>query len=165
MRVPLFNDYNPLPAQQAAAAAQHPMLAPRPVDAAAMGYNSFQPAETAPPERLQTANPPQFYYPAPPVQVPHPWPSQPAAQDGQRQLSLNAVDYQRSQSQAVSPEQNKFQHKLEAAAEAPWPVIDRPNFQGEDYTSTSVAPAASETPEDKSDENNAHPQVSTAILT
>lgn len=158
MRVPLFNDYNPLPAQQAAAAAQHPMLAPRPVDAAAIGYYSFQPAETGPPERLQAANPPQFYYPAPPVQVSRSWPTQPAAQDGQRQLPLNTIDYQRSKPHAVSSEQNKFQHKLEAVAEAPWPPIDRPNFQDEEYTSSPVAPVTSETPEDMSD-------VSTAILT
>lgn len=68
MRVPLYNDY-PLPAQQAGAAAtQHPMLAPRPIDATAAGYQSYPPYESVPLEGDQSANASQFYYPTPPVQ-------------------------------------------------------------------------------------------------
>ncbi|KAJ6030647.1 uncharacterized protein N7446_000290 [Penicillium canescens] len=77
MGMPLYNDYgSQLPPQQAAAAAQHPMLAPRPVDPATMGYSSFPP-QMPQPDRTQPGNTPPFYYPPGPmpVQAPtHMWP-------------------------------------------------------------------------------------------
>lgn len=80
MRVPLFNE--PLPAQQAAAAAQHPMLAPRPVDMPPnLGYQAMSSSETSPPESKSALPAPQFYYPTPPVNIPpQPWPSHTAEQ-------------------------------------------------------------------------------------
>ncbi|OQD80049.1 hypothetical protein PENANT_c040G01023 [Penicillium antarcticum] len=76
MGMPMYNDYGAqLPPQQAAAAAQHPMLAPRPVDSATMGYDSFPP-QMPPPDRAQPGNTPPFYYPPGqiPVQAPtHMW--------------------------------------------------------------------------------------------
>lgn len=62
MRVPFYNDYSTqLPPQHAAAAAQHPMLAPRPVDPATMGYNSFS-SQIPSSNQMQIINGPPFYY-------------------------------------------------------------------------------------------------------
>ncbi|CAG8083564.1 unnamed protein product [Penicillium salamii] len=77
----LYNDYgSQLPPQQAAAAAQHPMLAPRPVDPAVVGYHPV-PSQVASTTQLQQNNGNQFYHPtAPPVVPQQPradvWPAQ-----------------------------------------------------------------------------------------
>jgi hypothetical protein len=69
MGIPMYNDYGAqLPPQQAAAAAQHPMLAPRPVDPATMGYNAF-PSQMPPPDRAKQGNTPPYYYPPGPMPV------------------------------------------------------------------------------------------------
>lgn len=79
MRVPFYNDYSAqLPPQQAAAAAQHPMLAPRLVDPATMGYKSF-PSQIPLSNQTQPINEHPFYYPTappaastqPPTDMPH----------------------------------------------------------------------------------------------
>ncbi|KAJ5604602.1 hypothetical protein N7510_009756 [Penicillium lagena] len=67
MRVSTFNDYaSSLAAQQAAAAAasQHPALAPRPVDPAALEYAPPPLSDRAPPESPQPSSTSHFYYPA-----------------------------------------------------------------------------------------------------
>lgn len=74
MRVPLYNEY-PLPAQQADAAARHPMLAPRPIDASTAGYQPYPTTQSVPLEENETTNAPHFYYPTPPVHA-VPWPTQ-----------------------------------------------------------------------------------------
>ncbi|CAI7661274.1 unnamed protein product [Penicillium glandicola] len=88
MRVPAYNDYgSQLPPQQAAAAAQHPMLAPRPVDPVAMGYHSF-------PSQSQPINPSSFYYPAAQGQPPtHVWHTQPIAQAESTFVPPNVTDF------------------------------------------------------------------------
>ncbi|KAG0153904.1 hypothetical protein PDIDSM_1283 [Penicillium digitatum] len=81
MRVPIHNDYgSQLPPQQAAAAAQHPMLAPRPVDPVAMGYHSF-PSQIPSSTQTLPIDAPRFYYPAAQVQPqPYMWHNRPIAQ-------------------------------------------------------------------------------------
>lgn len=73
MRVPLYNEY-PLQAQQAAAAARHPMLAPRPIDAFTAGYQPYPTTQSVPLEENETTNAAHFYYPTPPHAAP--WPTQ-----------------------------------------------------------------------------------------
>ncbi|KAJ5172800.1 hypothetical protein N7492_005393 [Penicillium capsulatum] len=74
-RAPSLNEYGVLPAQEMAAAAQYPMLAPRPMDSASMGYQSSLS------EDPQSAGISQFQYPAPLAQGPsNLWPGQAYAQ-------------------------------------------------------------------------------------
>lgn len=79
MGVPLPNGHGLLPAQQAAAAAQYPMLAPRPIDSASMGYQSSSS------EALHNTDLSQFQYPVPLTQAPSNfWPGQGYAQAPRR---------------------------------------------------------------------------------
>jgi hypothetical protein len=163
MRVPLFNDYGPLPAQQAAAAAQHPMLAPRPIDAATMGYHNFPPSDSAPSAPSQTINAPQFYYPALPVQVPQPWPTQPGEQDGPGPIPSTTIGYSRFETQPTS-DQDNFQHKQgeykqEADAQYPQPITNwaKANLPGQGFASSSVPPNTGDAVWDKT--GSSYPQV------
>lgn len=135
MRVPLYNDY-PLPPQQAAAAAQHPMLAPRPIDSSTAGYQPYPPSQAVPLAGTQTANAPQFYYPAPTVHA-VPWSDQPPQQDVKRRTSSATSDTSGLQSPAVASDQSNVQFQSETAklrgpAETNWantPINDLPpNF-------------------------------------
>lgn len=75
MEVPLLHDHGLIPAQQAAAAAQYPMLAPRPMNPASMGYQSSSS------EALLNTDLSQFQYPEPRAQAhSNLWPSQGYAQ-------------------------------------------------------------------------------------
>lgn len=63
MQMPQQIDYRgPLPLQQTAAAAQHPMLAPRLTDPVSMGHRSSSAGAS------QSTNIPQYQYPQPPAQ-------------------------------------------------------------------------------------------------
>lgn len=148
MRVPLYNDY-PLPAQQAAAAAQHPMLAPRPIDASTAGYQPYPSSQAVPLADTQTADAPQFYYPAPAVHA-VPWPTQPPQQDMRGRNSSTTTSASGLQSPAVSSEQSSVQFQPETAnlrgpADTNWatpPIDDAPSSlawasseSGENYSS------------------------------
>lgn len=100
MRPPIPDGYgSQLPPQQAAAAAQHPMLAPRPVDPAAMGYHSF-PSQIPSSSQIQPVNAPPFYYPAAQVQPPtHMWHTQPIVQMESTPVPSNANDLSQVQKQ------------------------------------------------------------------
>lgn len=113
MRVPLYNDY-PLPAQQAAAAAQHPMLAPRPIDASTAGWQPFSPYQAIPLEEPQTVNAPQFYYPAHPVNAVL-WPTQQPPPDTRGRNSSTTTSASGFQSPAVSSDQSSVQFQPETA--------------------------------------------------
>lgn len=78
-RPQLYNDYgSQLPPQQAAAAAQHPMLAPRPVDPATIAYDNVPP-QLASASQTQQINGNQFSYPVAQPAAPPPAPPQPPA--------------------------------------------------------------------------------------
>lgn len=179
MRMPLFNDY-PLPAQQAAAAAQHPMLAPRPIDAATIGYLNYPSSDIAPSGPSQTINGPQFYYPAPQVQPPRAGPTQPTVQHGQGLIpstTVNSSQLQTSQAQASSGQDNsqydqeqykpeyrqesykQGEYKQEAGPQYPPPITNWANFPGQDFASASVPPYTGKTVWDKSYDGNQNPQV------
>lgn len=64
VRVPLYGEYAPLPPQQAAAAAQHPMLAPRPLETASTDYHSQTPPEPIPTSSISHPEEPLFQYPS-----------------------------------------------------------------------------------------------------
>jgi hypothetical protein len=188
MRVPIFNDY-PLPAQQAAAAAQHPMLAPRPVDVPATGHQAM-PSETSPPERAPPAAAPQFYYPTPPVQIPPPsWPVQAIEEDRRGSEPQEPTDYSRSQpqpqpqsrsqsrSQSLSQSQSQSQSGSESQPinltenhvrydEQKLPVhyiqpsLNWENFPtSQDYAAQYASQLASESQTNKSNENPLFPLV------
>lgn len=166
MRALLFNDYGPLPAQQAAAAAQHPMLAPRPIDAATMGYHNFPPSDSASPGPSQTINASQFYYPTPSVQVPQAWPAHPEEQDGQGRIPSTAVNYsqyQNCQTLAASDEESsqymQKEHKQEADSQYPQPITDGANIPGQEYASASMPPNTGNSQWDMNNENNLYSQV------
>ncbi|CEJ53866.1 Putative Transcription factor [Penicillium brasilianum] len=140
MRVPLYNEFGALPAQHAAAAAQHPMLAPRPIDPATMGYQSFQTYETTQPVDGQgSANAPQFYYPALPTHIPpQTWSAQPPPQHPQEPSPSGTSDYAQVQSQQssspsepVQPHGSRSQH--------PQPIIYWSNVQqGQEFVPASL---------------------------
>lgn len=106
MRTPIPNDYgSQLPPQQAAAAAQHPMLAPRPVDPVAMGYHPFS-SQIPSSSQIQPANATQFYYPTTQVQPPtHMWHNQPIAQMESTLVPPKANDFSQAQQQQQQPVQ------------------------------------------------------------
>lgn len=174
MQMPLFNDF-PLPAQQAAAAAQHPMLAPRPIDAATIGYSNYPPSDTGPSGPSRTINP-QFHYPAPQVQPPQTWPTQSTVQDGPTQIApttVNHSQFRNFQSQASSgqgnfrykqedckPEYRQKGHKQEADPQYPPLITNWANFPGQDFASASVPPHTGDTVWAKSYDGNLYPQVS-----
>ncbi|KAJ5124007.1 uncharacterized protein N7515_007832 [Penicillium bovifimosum] len=96
MRVPMYNDYSShvLP-QQAAAASQHPMLAPRPIDPATVGYQPFS-SQFSSSKHAQPVNVPPFHYPAASSQPPpHIW--QPMAQAESTSIPPNTTNYSQTQ--------------------------------------------------------------------
>jgi hypothetical protein len=109
MRMPMYNDYgSQLPPQQAAAAAQHPMLAPRPVDPAIMGYHSF-PTQISPPDQTQPQqiNAPQFFYPTAPVPPPtNVWHTQSMGQPDNEPTQPVVNDYSQVQQPVYSAQSN-----------------------------------------------------------
>ncbi|KAJ5175954.1 uncharacterized protein N7482_001831 [Penicillium canariense] len=159
MRVPLFNDFSSLPAQQAAAAAQHPMLAPRPIDPATMGYHSLQASEIAAPEGSPTANAPQFYYPAPPGHVPpQSWP-QLGQQPAPVPPSSAPIDYSQLQAAAASSFQGVEEYKEESTSQYPQPITYWTNVnRGQEYASTSLPPPPTGSQTGKGAENPLFPQ-------
>jgi len=164
MRVPLVNDHGSLPAQQAAAAAQHPMLAPRPIDAATTGYGNFLAPDSDLSDPAQAINAPQFYYPTPPVQDPQAWLTQPTEQDGQGRIPSTTVDYSQFQTFQTPPASNEAasQYKQEGLNEAdaqyPQPITNQASFPCQDFTSASIPPAADGSTWYKNDETNLDPQ-------
>lgn len=173
MRVPLFNE--PLPAQQAAAAAQHPMLAPRPVDMPPnLGYQAMSSSETSPPESKSALPAPQFYYPTPPVNIPpQPWPSHTAEQDqpgfNPPKSTSHLQDQHQSQPQQNSPPVNIGDTDTHAAQGTErvefkypqQPVVGWETFPtSQDYAAQYAAQLASESaPNNKSQEHPLFPRV------
>lgn len=113
MHVPLFHDY-PLPAQHAAAAAQHPMLAPRPLDVTTYDDQHYLPVQTVPPTgNVQPANESPFHYPGPPVQV-TPWPRQPEHIGARRRMHSATTSDSDLQSSANGSDQSSTPYKPDA---------------------------------------------------
>ncbi|KAJ5666801.1 hypothetical protein N7462_011210 [Penicillium macrosclerotiorum] len=185
MRVPLFGDYSTLPAQQAAAAAaQHPMLAPRPVDPATFGYHLTQATENTPSQGqvTQTAAAPHFYFPALPVQVPlsQPWSpqqAQPSSQHPQSQTHTQPpappthVEYSQIPLQSVgSTNQSSSKYEQEAHDPHPQPIINWADFQqanfpqGSGLAPSSVAPMTGDPQSENPSENPLFPQLSARPL-
>ncbi|KAJ5702806.1 hypothetical protein N7488_010354 [Penicillium malachiteum] len=145
-RVALYNDYNSLPPQQAAAAAQHPMLAPRLTEPVPPGYpyhdvalnaaSTSSLAAVPPMEMQQPVDSSQFYYPAPLVQAPPQWPSQSTERGPEGSISSASSEYTRRQSQPVIPDQFSAQYGT-MTPQMPQPITDWASITSQDY-STNV---------------------------
>ncbi|KAJ5914316.1 hypothetical protein N7504_003199 [Penicillium tannophilum] len=136
IRVPLYSDFTSLPPQQAAAAAQHPMLAPR-LDAHMLsGYQYPAPsaavAERAQQGLQQTVDPPQFYYPALPVQMPQQWPDHSAGQVGQETTPSASLNYVQYQSQPIGLSNLNAQYSP-VNPQLPQPITDWASITNQDY--------------------------------
>lgn len=133
MGAPLYNEFGVLPAQHAAAAAQHPMLAPRPIDPATMGYHSIHTFETAQSTEGQPAvAAPQFYYPAPPTQIsPQTWPAQPPHHHPYGSSSSGTADSSQVRSQITSSNEEpvQYQESIPQQSQHPQPIIYWSNVQ------------------------------------
>lgn len=165
MGVPLYNEFSALPPQHAAAAAQHPMLAPRPIDPATMGYHSVQAFETVQPaEGPSAVTAPQFFYPAPPTQMPlQPWPAQP--QHPQVPSSSTTANYSQMQPQPASSNEDQIKHE-ELIPHHPQPIIYWSNVQqGQEFVSPSVPPLTGAQQTEQGPDNPLFPQVYHASLT
>lgn len=141
IRVPLYSDFTSLPPQQAAAAAQHPMLAPR-LDAHMLqGYQYLAPnAEVAgrvQQETQQTVDPPQFYYPALPAQVPQQWPDHSAGQVGQGAFNPASLNYVQYQSQPIGLNDPNLQYDV-VNPQLPQPITDWASITNQDYAGSSL---------------------------
>ncbi|KAJ5666459.1 uncharacterized protein N7477_008907 [Penicillium maclennaniae] len=161
MRMPLFNDY-PLPAQQAAAAAQHPMLAPRPIDAATIGGHNYPYSDIASSGPSQISSGPQFFYPAPQVQPPRAGSTQPRAQHVQGLLpstTVNDSQFLTSQAQANKSAISKRGMHKRPVLNTPPPITNWANFPGQDFASATVPTYTGDTVWDKSYDGNLYPQT------
>ena len=164
MRGPIPNEYgSELPPQQAAAAAQHPMLAPRPADPVAMGYPSF-PSQMHSSAQLQPINTPSFYYPAQVQPSSHIWHIQPIAQTGNTLVPPNVTDFPQVQ-QSVQLGQTSTPHRPYESVQNV-PQIATPIGQtAEEYASNlSPMPAFSSMHGRRESETNPVPQVCIAIF-
>ncbi|KXG46277.1 uncharacterized protein PGRI_051330 [Penicillium griseofulvum] len=165
MRVPIYNDYgSQLPPQQAAAAAQHPMLAPRPVDPATMGYHSF-PSRVPSPTQSQPINAPPFYYSAAQVQAPtYVWHTQPIAREESTFIASNVTDSSQSQ-QSVQLGQTNTPHMSHAITQNAPQVTSPIGQTAEEYASNlSPLPPPNPMPESRESEINKIPQVYIAMI-
>lgn len=106
MGAPTYNDYGfQLPPQQAAAAAQHPMLAPRPTDPTATGYHSF-PSQMPSSSQTQSINA-SSYYPAASLQRPvHMWQPQSLTHTDGRSIASSVTNYSQAQQSVQSGQIN-----------------------------------------------------------
>lgn len=158
------NDYgSELPPQQAAAAAQHPMLAPRPADPAVMGYPSF-PSQMHSSAQLQPINTPSFYYPAH-VQPPsHMWHIQPIAQTENTLVPPNVTDFSQGQ-QSVQLDQTSALHTSHASVQNV-PQIASPIGQTAEEYASNLSPmlASSSMHGRRESETNLVPQVCIVII-
>ena len=141
IRVPLFSDFTSLPPQQAAAAAQHPMLAPR-LDAQMLPGYQYPASAAAVAGRVQEdtqqiVDPPQFYYPALPAQVPHLWPDHSAEQVGQGTIPSASLNYMQYQSQPIDLSNPNPQYSA-VNAQLPQPITDWASITNQYYARNSL---------------------------
>ncbi|KAJ5816178.1 hypothetical protein N7447_008411 [Penicillium robsamsonii] len=166
VRVPIYNNYGTqLPPQQAAAAAQHPMLAPRPADPVMMRYHSF-PSQVPSPTHIEPINAPPFYYPAAQVQPPtHTWDIQPIAQAESSLVPSNVTDFSQAQ-QSVQLGQTNAPHMPPSIIQIV-PQITSPIGQtAEEYASNlSPVPALNPMPGNKESEINKVLQITQPLPT
>jgi hypothetical protein len=144
MGMPMYNDYgSQLPPQQAAAAAQHPMLAPRPVDPATMGYSSFPP-QMPQPDRTQPGNTPPFYYPPGPMPVQAPTHMWQIGQLGHTEgvpVPQASADYSQVQ-HPVHPDESSTPQMPQTSIQYPPPITSPIGQTAEEYASNlSPVPA------------------------
>ncbi|CAG8020654.1 unnamed protein product [Penicillium olsonii] len=139
---PLYSDYgSQLAPQQAAAAAQHPMLAPRPVDPATLGYRSM-PAQPIPTAQMQQNNSNQFHYPAPPSITQQPqadvWPTQHTGQpqNTPARPPVPMSDYSQTQP-PIYPSQTTLEHSQRSSHS---PSITNPIGQTPEEYAPNVSP-------------------------
>ncbi|KAJ5210968.1 hypothetical protein N7472_001107 [Penicillium cf. griseofulvum] len=166
MRVPIYNDYgSQLPPQQAAAAAQHPMLAPRPVDPATMGYHSF-PSRIPSPTQSQPISAPPLYYSAAQVQPPtHMWQTQPIAQEESTFITSNVTDSSQPQ-QSVQLGQTSTPHMPHAITQNVPQVTSPIGQTAEEYASNlSLLPPPNPMPGSRESEINKIPQITHPLPT
>lgn len=160
----MHNDYgSQLPPQQAAAAAQHPMLAPRPVDPVAMGYHSF-PSQIPSSTQIQPINAPPFYYPAAQVQPPtHMWHTQPIPQAESTLVPPKVTDFLQAQ-QLVQLDQTSAPYRSHASAQNVPQVVSPIGQTAEEYASNlSPVPALNPMPGNRESEMDPVPQVCIAV--
>ncbi|CAG8115795.1 unnamed protein product [Penicillium nalgiovense] len=164
MSRPMHNDYgSQLPPQQAAAATQHPMLAPRPVDPAAMGYHSF-PSQTPSSTQTQPINVPPFYYPAAQVQPQsHRWHIHPIAQTESALVPPNGTDFPQ---QSVQLGQTSAPHRPHANVQDV-PKIASPVGQTAEEHASNIppGPALNPSPGNRESEISPLPQMTQPLPT
>ncbi|KAJ5671150.1 hypothetical protein N7507_000277 [Penicillium longicatenatum] len=135
MRVPLYNDFASLPPQQAAAAAQHPMLAPRLDGHMLSGYQYPAPTaavtERVQPDTQQMVDHSQFYYPALPAQVPQQWPDHSTGQIGPGTLPSD-LNYGQLQPQLAGQNNQNIQHNV-VNSQLPQPITDWASISNQNY--------------------------------
>lgn len=171
MRPPIPNDYgSQLPPQQAAAAAQHPMLAPRPVDPAAMGYHSF-PSQISSSSQIQPVNAPPLYYPAAQVQPPtHMWHNQPIVQMESTLVPSNANDFsqaqqQQQQQQSVQLGQTSAPHRPHSSVQNVAQIASPIGQTAEEYAfNLSPVPGLNPMPGSRESELDLVPQVCITVI-
>ncbi|KAJ6088826.1 hypothetical protein N7486_010087 [Penicillium sp. IBT 16267x] len=139
-RVPLYSEFTSLPPQQAAAAARHPMLAPRLDGHMLQGYQYPAPtaaiAGRAQPDAQQIVDPPQFGYPAPPAQVPQQWLDHSAGQVGQGTIPSAPLNYMQIQTQPVGLNNPSPQYSM-VNPQLPQPITDWASITHQDYARNS----------------------------
>ncbi|KAJ5592229.1 hypothetical protein N7537_009133 [Penicillium hordei] len=168
MRAPIPDDYgSQLPPQQAAAAAQHPMLAPRPVDPAAMGYHSF-PSQTPSSSQIQPVNAPPFYYPATQVQpLTHMWHTQPIVQMESTLVPPKANNFsQAQQQQPVQLGQISAPHRRHSSVQNVAQIASPIGQTAEEYAfNLSSVPGLNPMPANRESELNPVPQMAQPLPT
>lgn len=142
-RVALYNDYNSLPPQQAAAAAQHPMLAPRLTEAMPAQpppvqvqpqSKSYSAVAGRHPEMEPRADPGQFYYPAPLAPAPQQWSSSPVEQETTRTVSsATSHQYTQFQPQSIQTDQAAAQYDT-TSPQMPPPITDWASITAQNYS-------------------------------
>lgn len=141
MRVPLFNGY-PLLAQQAAAATQHPMLAPWP-DASSSGYQAYLPSQMDSSTRNQTDHATQFYYPTPPGHAIL-WSSQAGNPGKHKRVSSTTTSDSNSRYSAAGSDHSSTRYETETVDHKVQADINWANSPMPGFASSSMSPSTDE---------------------
>ncbi|KAJ5273253.1 hypothetical protein N7478_008378 [Penicillium angulare] len=142
---PLYNDYSTLPPQQAAAAAQHPMLAPRLPEATPSGY-TYEASSTAPTgakyqETRQSIDSSQFHYPTFLAQAPQQCSSDSVESDERRTSQSTASAYTEFHPQPnTSHNYDSHPSYDELSPQMPRPITDWASIAAQDHSSDLYPP-------------------------
>ncbi|KAJ5780286.1 hypothetical protein N7457_005446 [Penicillium paradoxum] len=156
MGVPIYNDYGfQLPPQQAAAAAQHPMLAPRPVDPATMGYHSL-PSQMPSSSYTQPLNTFPFYGQAASMQPPG---HLSMAQSESASIPPNLTNYSQLQQPVESSQINTIPGPQTNVQIAPRIIAPIEQSAGENASNLSPIPAFNPISSGQEFDTNVIPQM------